>query len=93
MSYRVEIGEAALRELLELPTDIRDRMKVRIDALAENFRPPGTRALAGKLKGLRRLRAGAYRMVYEVDDGTRLVTVRGMGHRSALYERIARGTR
>ena len=90
MTYRIEIEPAALRELGDLPADVRRRITAAVDALADNPRPPTTQTLAGNLKGLRKLRVGPYRAVYDVNDDAHVVTIRGIGHRRSLYTRMAR---
>jgi len=41
--------------------------------------------LAGELSGLFRYRVGVYRVLFRVDDRTRMVTVLKIAHRSAAY--------
>jgi len=41
--------------------------------------------LKGELDGLRRLRVGAYRIVFEVRNRELLVLVVRVGHRSSIY--------
>jgi hypothetical protein len=46
-NYAVEFTPRAKRELEKLPKLIQQRLRPRIDALAENPRPSGVKALAG----------------------------------------------
>ena len=41
--------------------------------------------LRGRLSGLRSLRVGTYRIIYQIDDNERLVGVLAVRHRSAAY--------
>ncbi|WP_404980599.1 type II toxin-antitoxin system RelE family toxin [Carboxydichorda subterranea] len=50
---------------------------------ADNPRPPGVRKLTGR-DGWR-LRVGDYRVIYDVDDESRRVTVLHIGHRRDVY--------
>lgn len=81
MNYRLRLGSSARRELLALPTATRRRVRAALDLLTSDPRPRGTQALKGKLRGLRKLRVGDYRIVYEVDDEAAEVRVRGIAHR------------
>lgn len=82
--YRVVIEREALRALSKLDKPIRRRVQMAIDRLADDARPPGARALAGR-PGCLRLRVGDYRVVYEVQDDQLLVLVIDLGHRREIY--------
>jgi mRNA interferase RelE/StbE len=90
VSYRVELSPAAIRDFDALPAKVRASAKVRIDALADQPRPVGSDALAGDLKGLRKLRVGRYRVCYSIDDAGQVVRVIEIGHRRDIYRRTAR---
>lgn len=83
--YTVEIVPAALRTLQSLPRDIRERVRDKIDSLAENPRPHGVKSLQGSQKGYLRIRIGEYRVVYRVEDERLLVLVVAVGHRREVY--------
>lgn len=56
------------------------------EALALLEREPKTgHELRGRLRGLRSLRVGAYRIVYQLIDGDRTVRVAAIRHRSVAY--------
>ncbi len=84
MAYRVELTNAARRELVNLEADIRQRVAAAIGALADNPRPPGSVKLEGKNGGYR-IRVGAYRIVYHINDSALLVTVVKIAHRREVY--------
>ncbi len=90
MSFEVALGAAAAEELAGLPAHVQRQVVKRIVALADDPRPPTSGDLSGDLRGLRKLRVGEYRIVYRVDDDAERVVVRGIGHRSRIYESIAR---
>jgi mRNA-degrading endonuclease RelE of RelBE toxin-antitoxin system len=61
------------------------------DAVVEALRflerePRAGHALRGRLAGLRSLRSGSYRVIYELADDDRLVRVVAIRHRSSAYE-------
>ena len=84
MAYQVAILPAALRQLSKLPRIAQERIQQRIDALSDDPRPPGTKALAGR-SGFYRLRVGDYRVIYEIRDEILTVLVVRVGHRREVY--------
>ena len=88
MMYRVEIQSGALEVAKRLPTAVRAAISDRIDALAENPRPPGTAPLPAGYVGTYRVRvAGQCMMGYEVDDWSETVTVWVIGRREEMRGR------
>jgi mRNA interferase RelE/StbE len=84
LSYRLEFVSSASREFLALPATIRERIDNRLIGLRENPRPSGVKALRGQ-EGLWRIRVGGYRVVYQIDDRLRLVTVTRVRPRATVY--------
>ena len=82
--YTIEISNAAKREFRRLPTEIQTRMRTMINTMTDEPRPPGVRKLAYP-SGTYRLRIGQYRIVYEVDDSTRLIRIIAVGPRGSVY--------
>lgn len=83
--YIVTIIPSALRTIQSLPRPLRERIRDRIDSLAEYPRPHGVKSLQGGQKGCLRLRVGDYRIIYRVEDDRLLVTVLTVGHRREVY--------
>jgi mRNA interferase RelE/StbE len=84
-SYSVLIKTSAAKELEAVePRGLRLRVISRIQALAEAPRPRGSQKLAGDDERYR-IRQGAYRIVYSVDDEARVVQVVKIGHRRDVY--------
>ncbi|MCL4820697.1 MAG: type II toxin-antitoxin system RelE/ParE family toxin [Vicinamibacteria bacterium] len=81
--YSIEFAPSAQREFLKLPGSVRARLAARIDALAENPRPHGVKALSG-IDALR-LRVGDYRVVYRVEDAVLVILVLRVAHRGDVY--------
>ena len=81
--YRVLIKRPAKKELLAVSTK-RDRQRIarRIQALADDPRPPGCQKLSGYDRY--RLRQGQYRIVYEVREAEVVVVVVRIGHRRVV---------
>lgn len=82
--YRVDIHRQAAKQLLRLPRPDQQRVRERIDGLAEDPRPPGCAKLAGTPNGYR-IRSGDYRIVYTVEDRIRVVSVTRVAHRRESY--------
>ena len=47
---------------------------------------PNIKALKGEFSGYYRYRVGDYRVIYEIDDNSKLVTILLIAHRSRVYE-------
>jgi mRNA interferase RelE/StbE len=72
------------KDLRRLPVKSRSRCLERIAELRVTPRPAGVRPVVGGERTYR-LRVGAYRVVYQVDDAARLVTVLYVRHRKDAY--------
>lgn len=83
-SYEIAFTKRAARELRKLGHQAQQRIAPKIDALAENPQPHGCKKLSGE-EDLWRIRAGGYRVLYQIRDDTLLVLVVGIGHRSDIY--------
>jgi mRNA interferase RelE/StbE len=83
MSHQLAILRRAVKELAQLPRKDRLRIEADIEALAENPRPHGVKKLTGR-DGYR-IRSGDYRVVFEINDQLRTVTVLHVGHRKDIY--------
>jgi mRNA interferase RelE/StbE len=64
----------------------RERIKSRIESLAENPRPFGSDKLEG-FENTYRVRQGDYRIVYDIDDSTATVIVLKIRNRKDVYRR------
>jgi mRNA interferase RelE/StbE len=83
VSYTVVIGRRAQASLGGLPARDDARIRDAMRELRDNPRPSGCRKLTGR-DGWR-LRAGDYRVIYEIDDAARVVRVIAIGHRRDVY--------
>lgn len=82
--YALEVARSAEREIHRLPSDIKSRIMRAIAGLETEPRPQGCKKLVGS-DDLWRIRIGAYRVVYLINDRVRLVRVERAGHRSDIY--------
>jgi len=83
MNYSLFILPRAQKELAQLNVGAFARVRDAIRELANDPRPPGCLKLTGR-DGWR-LRVGEFRVIYEIDDAHRLVTVLNVGHRRDVY--------
>lgn len=83
MNYSIRIKRSAARELGRIHPDDRMRVIRAIDRLAEQ--PLTGSVLKGGLRGLRRVRIGRYRVLYEVLDDELVVLVIRVSHRREAY--------
>ena len=88
MRYAIRIKASALRELQRIERSDRERLVAAIDRLAEN--PFAGSALKGELRGLRRIRVGDYRLIYELQERDLVVLVLRAAHRREAYRRRSR---
>lgn len=80
---RVVLAHRARRELLTLDWPLVDAVEQALGLLERD--PHAGHALRGRLEGLRSLRVGAYRIVYQITDAGRAVRVAAIRHRSIAY--------
>lgn len=83
-NYSVQFVRSARKELEALPDEALNRVFQRIEALADVPRPPGCKKLRGA-RDLWRMRVGAYRVIYQIDDRVRIVEIRAVGDRKDIY--------
>lgn len=83
MSCAIAILRRAQKELAQLPAPAYQAVRDAIRALGEISRPAGCRKLTGR-DGWR-IRVGDYRVIYDIDDENRRVTVLHVGHRRDVY--------
>ena len=83
--YSVELKSSARKELERLPVKLIQRIFPKLEALGSEPRPAGCKKLKGGQRDWR-IRVGAYRVVYTIDDEKLLVSVMLIRHRSEVYD-------
>lgn len=84
-AYSLTIKPSAAKELLGVSDKATlSRLIEKIKSLATHPRPSGSEKLAGR-SNLYRVRQGNYRVIYSVDDQSRVVDVVKVGHRRDVY--------
>ena len=87
MSYKLNIVKSAFKQLSKLPTDYQEKIKIKIDALADTPRPHGCEKLSGR-KNDYRIRIGIYRVVYSIFDKELLIEIIDIDHRKQIYRNL-----
>jgi mRNA interferase RelE/StbE len=82
-SYSLDIKRSAAKEISDLRKADCQRIVAKIQLLASNPRPNGCEKLSGAEKY--RIRQGDYRILYEIDDSIKLVTIVKIGNRREVY--------
>ena len=83
--YSLSIKPSAAKELEAISEKATlSRLIEKIKSLATQPRPSGTEKLAGRPNRYR-VRQGKYRVIYSVDDQSRVVDVIKVGHRRDVY--------
>lgn len=85
--YAIVFVQSALKEIRRLPQIVVSRLRERIAALADDPRPAGVEKIQG-YEDHYRIRIGNYRVVYEVADQVRIITIVRVGHRKDVYRRL-----
>ena len=83
--YEILLSKATRKQLAALPAFIHNKIIEDISGLSSVPRPAGCK----KLKGYRnsyRIRAGDYRIIYEIADKVLRILVVAIGHRKDIYE-------
>ena len=80
---RVVLARRVRQELLALDWPLIDAIEEALGLLERE--PEAGHELRGRLRGLRSLRVGSYRIVYQLAEGGRTVRVVAIRHRSVAY--------
>lgn len=83
VTYSLRIKENASKEIRALPRSDRERVIAAIDSLRDE--PHQGTQLKGSTTGLRRIRVGRYRVIFEVQKEALIVLVLRVGHRKDVY--------
>lgn len=81
--YRLRLSSRAHKDLDRLQDDAFERVSEALTALRQNPRPHGGTKLRGDEAS--RIRIGVHRVIYDVDDETRIILVLGVKHQREAY--------
>ena len=77
--YSLEVRKSVEKDLKAIPVPDRVRILQRIQTLADDPRPPGSKKLSGQERY--RLRQGNFRILYEIEDQKLIIVVVKVGNR------------
>jgi mRNA interferase RelE/StbE len=83
MSYQVNLPKTVQKQLNALPQELKQRILKSIVQLQEDPRPANSLQMKGG-QGFR-LRIGDYRVLYDIDDISKFINLRRIGHRREIY--------
>jgi mRNA interferase RelE/StbE len=83
MSYRVVVTKSAQKEIDKLSREMQRRITEHFPLLEADPRSHG--AIKLESSDLYRIRVGAYRIIYSIEDDIVTVTVIRVAHRSTAY--------
>jgi mRNA interferase RelE/StbE len=82
--YEIVFSRSARKELEALPAIVIRKILNKIEALTANPRPPGCEKLKGS-ENLWRIRSGDYRIIYSIEDKTKLLDIIFVRNRKDAY--------
>lgn len=86
MSYRIEFDPQAIEDLKEISTKVQPQILKKTNWLGLNFEQVQPKGLAENLAGFYKLRAGDYRVLYEIDEELEVVAIARVGHQRDIYD-------
>ena len=84
MSYRIAIKRSAAKALKKIPKADRKRIIDKIDSLIDNSPNPDTTKMKGN-NPFHKIRAGDYRIIYEIQEDVLVILIVKIGHRKDVY--------
>lgn len=85
--YELRILEEAARDLARLDRGAAQQVTARIRWLSANLEAIKPVTLKGDLAGLFKLRAGDYRVFYEILPAEKIIIIHQIGHRREIYRK------
>jgi mRNA interferase RelE/StbE len=84
MPYELYIERHAEKDLNKLPPQLFSQIAVKIKELASDPHPQGSTKIKGSRKDWR-LRIGDYRVLYEINNVIKTITIMRIKHRREVY--------
>lgn len=81
--YQLDLRRQAYKDLESIPSDYARLISEHIDSLEQNPRPTDSKKLKGDAGYS--LRVGTYRVLYDIDDKVKMVTIYRIKHRREAY--------
>lgn len=84
MTYRIEFTKKANKQFQSLPAQVKQRIALKVESLAQEPRPNGVTKLSGEDNAYR-IRVGDYRIVYSIFDEEVVILIFRVSHRRDAY--------
>ena len=84
--YEILLSSAAVQDYKKISDSELEKINKTIDQLEKNPRPQGYKKLQGR--NAYRVRAGNYRIIYEIKDKELIILVIRIRHRSDVYKHM-----
>jgi mRNA interferase RelE/StbE len=84
MPYELYVERHAEKDLNKLPPQLFSQITAKIKELVSNPHPQGSIKIKGSQKDWR-LRIGDYRVLYEINNTTKTITIMRVKHRREVY--------
>ena len=89
MTFEIQLSPHAVRSLKKLDSETKEKIRRAIDTLRQNpSSGPAIKRLKGLLREYYRYRAGDYRIIYEIRDTEKIISIFAVGHRKDIYQKI-----
>ncbi len=85
MRFALQLSKHFNKEFEDLPEEIQKRVVKEVELILENPFKQGVLKLTDRQSF--RTRVGDYRLIFNVNEVERVVTLIAVGHRSKIYER------
>ncbi len=88
--YKLELSASAYKFLKnsKIEGKLLSAIKQKILSLQDDPRPPGCIKLKSSITNYYRIRHGNFRIVYELDDKEKKVSIVAIGHRKEVYRNL-----
>jgi len=83
--YEIKIKPSALKEFKKLSDDIKGQIRSKVEQLREEPRHSGVSKLTGR-NDVYRMRAGIYRVLFQVDADEHIVRILSVRKRNKAYK-------
>ena len=84
--YRIDYLEQVRKDLKPISKSDKQKIRSAIESKLSSNPIEFGKPLQYSLKGLRRLRVGDYRVIFQIDQTNKVVLVIKIGHRREIYE-------
>ena len=85
--YKLVFEDDARKDFLRLPKPVQKVIREKLKILAQNpsLLKNNIKTLKGKYKGLKRLRVGKYRVIFEERENELIILIIRIAHRGEVY--------